>query len=328
MTGAQVLEAPAKLNLGLRVLGPREDGLHDIESLFLPLAAPTDRVELARKGRGISLEVQGAVRVPHGPDNLAWRAAEAFLREAKHAPGVSIRLDKQIPAPGGLGGGSSDAGAVLCGLSRLYPGALPEARLPELAFELGADVPFFLQPRAALVEGAGERIQPLLGLPRLHLVLAHPGVRLSTAEVFAEHRAAPARLTDSGPRPTLRALLQLPASLHEVEGRGPGDGPGTARRSSALPPVSAPRLAQRVQERGGLLAWTCNDLEAAATRLCPELAGLKAALADAGAEAVGMSGAGPAMYGIFSGADAEAEAQRALLSLSGRAAFCRATHTR
>lgn len=328
MAGARVLVAPAKLNLGLRVVGLREDGLHDIESLFFPLGAPADRVELARAGEGISLELRGPVRVPPGPDNLAWRAAEAFFREAKRRPGVSIRLDKQIPAPGGLGGGSSDAGAVLRGLQRLYPGALPEARLPELAFELGADVPFFLQPGAALVEGAGERIQPLSDTPRLHLVLAHPGVRLSTAEVFAAHRAPPARLTESAPRPTLRALLGLPVPLSGAESRGAGVGPGFARCAFAGSPVSALHLAKCVQQKGGLGAWVGNDLEAAAMRLCPELAGLKAALADSGADAVGMSGAGPAMYGIFSGPGAEAEAQRAWQALSGRVAFCCATHTR
>ncbi len=332
MEGARArLEAPAKLNLGLRVLGPRKDGLHGIESLFLPLAAPTDRVELERAGPGISLEVRGPAPAPPGPDNLAWRAAEAFFREAKFAPGVSIRLEKQIPAPGGLGGGSSDAGAVLRGLQRLYPGALPEARLPALAFDLGADVPYFLQPLAALVEGAGERVQPLSGLPRLHLALALPVAGFSTAEVFAAHRKAPARLTDSGPRPTLRALLQLPEPPAGADGPGPGGGAGDAegvRRSAALPPVSVSNLAQRVQESGGLSAWVCNDLEAAAMRLCPELALLKAALADAGAEAVGMSGAGPAVYGIFSGAGAEARAQRAAQALSGSAAFCCATHTR
>jgi 4-diphosphocytidyl-2-C-methyl-D-erythritol kinase len=174
--------APAKLNLGLRITSRRPDGTHELESVFVPLdladrvavevsdaAAPSVTLALAR-------EVQEAVGdVPADRRNLAARAAERFLDAAGLACAVKIRLAKRIPVAAGLGGGSSDAGTVLRGLADLFPGALEGAALARIARGLGADVPFFLDPRPALVRGVGERIEPLTGLPALSLLLANPG---------------------------------------------------------------------------------------------------------------------------------------------------------
>jgi 4-diphosphocytidyl-2-C-methyl-D-erythritol kinase len=283
------LRAPGKVNLGLRVLGRRADGYHTLESLFLPIDL-ADRVELALTPRpGVSLRVTGdAAGVPADGSNLAARAAAAFLAEAAHGGGAEIRLDKRLPSPGGLGGGSSDAGAVLRGLSELLPGALAPGRLRALALGLGADVPFFLAPAPALVTGIGEEILPLDGVPALVLLLAHPGAALATAAVYAEHDAR--SLTPPGPGPSIRALL----ALREEAGRA---------RAGPL--------------ETSLRALAANDLEPAASRLCPAVSELRKEIEANGALAASLSGSGPTVFGVFPDEAAAGIAQRRMTRRPG-----------
>ena len=271
--------APAKVNLGLRITGQRPDGNHELESVFLPLDLGDDaelEVAPARVSSvALTLAPGPVAGVPGDASTLAYRAAEAFLEVAGRAGctgSVRIRLHKRIPAAAGLGGGSSDAGVVLRSLARLFPAALSAKALGELALDLGADVPFFLDPRPARVSGIGERIEPLTGWPAFSLVLANPGLPLATAEVF--------RVFDS---------LHLDRSLE----RAPLDprllslGPGPTRTGVDATPA---------------LAWSHlleNDLESAAIRLCPPVARLREQLRGAGARAVGMSGSGPTLFGVF-----------------------------
>jgi 4-diphosphocytidyl-2-C-methyl-D-erythritol kinase len=266
------LEAPAKINLGLRIRGRRPDGYHELESVFLPLdLADEVRVE-ASPGAGVSLALEGdAAGVPSGDTNLALRAARAFAEAGGLSEGLSLRLCKRVPVAAGLGGGSSDAGAVLRALSALRPGRVAPDRLRAIALGLGADVPFFLDPRPAWVRGIGERIEPLAGLPPLPLLLANPGLPLATAEVYRAFDALSPALTPEDPTPRMRALQALRESGGDV------------RR------VAREALADVVR----------NDLEAAATRLCPPVARLRARLGELGALAVGLSGSGPTLYGIF-----------------------------
>ena len=265
---AVALAAPAKVNLGLRIRGRRADGYHLLESLFVPLVLGdrlTVRLGPARGLPPVSLRVSGAQAsgVPADATNLAWRAAVGFLETAgRRDLAVAIELEKGVPAQAGLGGGSSDAAAVLRGLSALLPNAVPAGSLAALALGLGADVPFFLAPRPALVRGVGERIEPVEGLPTLDLLLVHPGVGLSTAEVYGAYDALEGALTPPEAGPTVRP----PEGLLEPE---------------AL---------------AGLLE---NDLEPAARRLCPPLARLRQRIAEAGAVGVGMSGSGPTLFGVF-----------------------------
>ena len=164
--GAQRLHAaaPAKINFGLRLVGRRADGYHEIESIFLPLDLADDlRLNLRRDTEPrVTLAVEQAAgtpeaAVPTDDRNLAARAARAFLESARLAAAVDIRLAKRIPAAAGLGGGSSDAGAVLRTLAAAFPDALSPDAVARLGLRLGADVPFFLDPRPALVTGVGER---------------------------------------------------------------------------------------------------------------------------------------------------------------------------
>jgi 4-diphosphocytidyl-2-C-methyl-D-erythritol kinase len=180
------VRAPAKLNLGLRITGRRGDGYHQLDSLFVPIDLADElEVELAPAGcASVALVLAGGGRdLPPGAENLATRAAREFLDAAELRVGVTLRLAKRIPVAAGLGGGSSDAAAALRGLAELCPGALAPAELAALALRLGADVPYFLDPRPARVRGIGEQVEPV-ALPGLWLLLAHPGVGLSTAEVY------------------------------------------------------------------------------------------------------------------------------------------------
>jgi 4-diphosphocytidyl-2-C-methyl-D-erythritol kinase len=168
-----VARAPAKVNLVLVVEGPRPDGYHEIESLMAPLDL-CDRVEV-RLHPGRRGEV--ACRVPGHPEldgdgNLAARAALALRRRLGRHDRCEIRIEKRVPVTAGLGGGSSDAAAVLRCLARAYR-VRDRRLLGEVALEVGSDVPFFLGPGPAWVRGRGERLEPV-DLPRLVALLAHP----------------------------------------------------------------------------------------------------------------------------------------------------------
>jgi 4-diphosphocytidyl-2-C-methyl-D-erythritol kinase len=164
--------APAKVNLVLRVGPLRADGYHEIESLMVPLDL-ADRVEVRVSSRPgpVSCRVPGRPELS-GPDNLAARAAEAFRRRFGTASGIAIRIEKRVPVTAGLGGGSSDAAAVLRCLARAHR-VRDRAALREVALEIGSDVPFFLLGGAAWARGRGEVLSPARP-PAFHLVLVYP----------------------------------------------------------------------------------------------------------------------------------------------------------
>jgi len=178
--------APAKLNLGLEILCRRADGYHEIETVFVPLRL-ADRlaVRFASPGRGIHLEVRGA-ELPLDRTNLAWRAAERFFAEIGAPPDVEIWLEKRVPIAAGLGGGSSNAAATLLALEVLHACPLADVVRRRIALELGADVPFFLDPKPALGSGVGEQLVPLPGVPEMHWVLVAFPFPISTAQAYAE----------------------------------------------------------------------------------------------------------------------------------------------
>ena len=178
------LEAFAKINLGLRVLGRRPDGYHEIRSVLQSISL-SDRLEIRLEGRGITLEVDDP-SLPSGAGNLVFRAAERLLAGLASPPGVSLRLYKKIPAGAGLGGGSSDAAATLVGIDHLLGLGTDPAALTGHAAALGSDVPFFLTGGAALATGRGTEVEPLPDPPYRELLIVHPGTPLSTREVYAQ----------------------------------------------------------------------------------------------------------------------------------------------
>lgn len=175
------IEAPAKINLGLKITGIRSDGFHSLESVFSTVTL-SDKIEIAldRCATGITLKCSG-ISSPAGRDNLVWRTAKAFMNEASVKGGLAISLHKSIPSPGGLGGGSSDAASVLLALNEITGANI---NLASLGGRMGSDVPFFLlQEGSALVTGRGEILEPVK-LPHFHCVLVHSGENIPTPMAF------------------------------------------------------------------------------------------------------------------------------------------------
>ena len=181
---AATAQAPAKLNLFLRVLAREADGFHGLETLFcLVSLADTLRVE-RREGREITIDVEGADVGP-AADNLAARAAELVLDATGRRFGVHLTLRKRIPTQAGLGGGSSDAAAALHATNLLANGAVPRHELLQFAARLGSDVPFFASGAPlALAWGHGERLLRLPPLPSAPALLVTPGVGIGTAQAY------------------------------------------------------------------------------------------------------------------------------------------------
>ncbi|MDR2758948.1 MAG: 4-(cytidine 5'-diphospho)-2-C-methyl-D-erythritol kinase [Spirochaetaceae bacterium] len=288
-------EAPGKINLHLRVKGLRADGYHALESIFLALDwGDTLRLDAA-KGPGTCelfrncLLPQGELPFPPEQD-LVYRAAVLFRAKTGFDRALRIELDKRIPLGAGLGGGSSDAAAVLLALDQLAGTGLSQAALRTLAEALGSDVPFFLSPGAALVHGRGEELAPLDPPENIRVVLVNPGFPQDTAEAF--------RLLD------LERGRGWPAP-EEPE-------PGTLAKALSGPPVLWPYgndFLPLFLERGpGEKAEAYRSI----------ILSLKAL----GAEFTGLSGSGSTCFGIFTNGGA---ADRAVQVLGGEWNFVRVT---
>jgi 4-diphosphocytidyl-2-C-methyl-D-erythritol kinase len=206
--------APAKLNLFLKVVGKRPDGYHLLFTLFQTIRL-ADEVEISlAPGGGIHLEQTG-IDVGVSPErNLAFRAAEVFFGATGGAPGCLIRLRKIIPPGTGMGGGSSDAAAVLRGLNDLTGRRLTPGDLHRIAGPLGADVPFLVAGGTAIGRGVGDELTPLHGLSKGWIVVVIPGTPLATAAVYAGGTFA---LTENGLEVTIptsaRDLLSMARRL-------------------------------------------------------------------------------------------------------------------
>ena len=250
-----MISAAAKVNLALEVLGKRADGYHEIATVMQAVDL-SDRVALEDAE---SLELQVNVfDSPADATNLAMRAAVALRDAAGVDRGARIVLDKRIPVAAGLGGGSSDAAAVLLGLNRLWDLRWPAERLTELATGLGMDVPFFLEGGPALATARGERLERIAGSP-LALVLVNPGVAVSAAEAYGRLSTA----AYSG---------------------------GDCVRDMAA--------ALRTRRPARIAASLYNALEAAVVPMRPEIRRIEAALLAAGALGAMMSGSGPTVFGV------------------------------
>ena len=209
------LASPAKINLFLHVTGKRQDGYHELFSLMCCIAV-MDQVRLDFGGNEILIDCPHP-GVPLDDTNLAVRAAKKFYAATRRSlySGVRIYIDKQIPVAAGLGGGSSNAAAVLKGLNEYHGAPLTRSQLSEIGLSLGADVPFFLFGRPALATGVGEHLETFDMLKNYHVVVVFPGFPVSTAEVFGQLNL---RLTNRQKKPT-KALLKntgfiAPEHLH------------------------------------------------------------------------------------------------------------------
>ncbi len=182
----RTVTAQAKLNLSLRITGVREDGYHLLESIMHQVQwGDTLRVEYDPQSPDHTLLRVTPPIVPDGPDNLAHQAVRLLRAEAGLSGTVRLLLRKRIPVGAGLGGGSSDAAAVLRTLNELAGLGLDEQALSEIGLRLGADVPFALHGGAALVQGIGQVVSPLRSVLNIPVLLVHPDQSLSTPEVYS-----------------------------------------------------------------------------------------------------------------------------------------------
>jgi 4-diphosphocytidyl-2-C-methyl-D-erythritol kinase len=176
------IQAPAKLNLSLRVLGRRDDGFHDIDSLMVRLPKLADELEFSGAAK-FSFSCDDPT-VPGDEGNLVIKALRAYEAAAQTECRVAIHLKKSIPHGAGLGGGSSDAAATLLALDQLHDGKLGTSRLIELAAGIGSDVPFFLGDAAVRVSGRGERLESVEPPPALPVLLLKPSFGVPTPEAY------------------------------------------------------------------------------------------------------------------------------------------------
>jgi 4-diphosphocytidyl-2-C-methyl-D-erythritol kinase len=272
-----VENAPAKVNLTLRVLGQRSDGYHEIESL-VAFAEFGDTLSFSPGGE-LALTMRGpnAADAGEDADNLVLKAARALAARVAGIGLGAFELDKRLPVAAGLGGGSADAAAALRLLARANNLPVDDGRLHDAARTIGADVPVCLDPRPRLMRGVGEILSAPLKLPPLPAVLANPGIALPTKSVFAAWK-------------------------------------GAASEALPLDVTAAAKIGNR-EEYLQLLATQSNDLEAAAIAIEPAVGEVLAGLRTlAGCRLARMSGSGATCFALFSSAAAAIEAAKALSS--------------
>lgn len=181
-----LVKAPAKVNIILKVLGRRPNGYHDLQMVMVPLTLADD-IELEEMNLGVEFVAVGeSDEGMKGEGNLVVKAAKSLAQASGAKKGVKITLKKNIPVAAGLGGGSSDAAAVLRGLNRLWGLNWSNDRLSEVGAKLGADVPFFCHGRPAFVEGIGDKVTPYESFPNLSFLLINPGFAVPTPWVYKE----------------------------------------------------------------------------------------------------------------------------------------------
>jgi 4-diphosphocytidyl-2-C-methyl-D-erythritol kinase len=257
------IKAYAKLNLGLRVLYPRPDGYHELRTVFQTISL-ADRLDVTfRRARITRIEIEDE---PHIPDNLAATAARLVLERLEVHGEVRLRLRKRIPRGAGLGGGSSDAAAVLLALPVLAGKDLAPEQRAELAGQLGSDVPFFLYGGTALGLGRGEELYPLPDRHAAHALLIAPDIHSSTAEAY---------------RSLSRGLTSIPLQNKLV-----------AFQQEVWRQAASAREV-------GVNASGVNDFEEVVFARYPELSRIKSRLRRLGAEVSAMTGSGCAIFGIF-----------------------------
>jgi 4-diphosphocytidyl-2-C-methyl-D-erythritol kinase len=206
------IQAPAKLNIRLKITGRRPDGYHELDSIMVPVSL-FDHLELSPiSEKRIILTCHG-LRIPADEENLVCRAAQAFFSLAGINQGLSISLTKRIPVAAGLGGGSSDAACMLKALNEMWALPLSPQDLEELALRLGADVPFFLLSRPCRAKGIGEILEPIKKWPEFWYVIVSPRFHVSTSWVY---RNLNLRLTTNEYASILSTLDKAPFEVADI----------------------------------------------------------------------------------------------------------------
>lgn len=253
------LKAPAKINLGLDVLGRRDNGYHDVRMVMQSIGLYDDVTIEKVEEPGICLEINLDF-LPTDERNIAYKAAKLLMDEFAISTGVKIKLEKHIPVAAGMAGGSTNAAAVLEGMNTLFSLGLTQKELMERGVKLGADVPYCIMKGTALAEGIGEILSPLPPLPECHILIAKPDISVSTKEVYEE--------LDS------KEIPEHP----EIDG--------------ILEGLKEANLEKIVSAMG-------NVLERVTVQKYPVIDEIKQVMKKAGAMNAMMSGSGPTVFGIF-----------------------------
>lgn len=250
------INAYAKINATLDICGVREDGFHSLRSVMLPVSLH-DEIVIEKSE---SLSFQCNIKELCTEDNLCLRAARLFFESTGIDGAVAIELEKNIPFPAGLGGGSADAAAVLKGVNTLFDKPLDDTGLLTLASKLGSDVSFCLYGSPALCEGRGELLTPIDGIPELYLVIAIGKARLSTPAVYRKYDEA-----------GLEARNDSDRFLKAIESR----------------------------DRDAIVASFGNAFEPVTDLLAPETMELRSRMISLGAQNARLSGSGPSVFGVL-----------------------------
>ena len=270
------LKALAKINLGLDVLRRREDGYHDVR-MIMQTVRIFDRLALVKQDKeGIRVRTN-LYYLPANENNLVYKAANLLFEEFDIPGGLSIDLKKYIPVAAGMAGGSSDAAAVLYGLNRMYGLGLSQEQLMERGVKIGADVPYCIMRGTALAEGIGERLTSLPPMPPCNILVAKPGISVSTKYVYENLHANDLRPEQ---HPDIDGILD---ALKKQDLRG---------------------MAEALRDG--------NVLETVTASAYPVIEKLKETMEENGAAVALMSGSGPTVFGIY---EDRMQARRAMAAI-------------
>lgn len=268
------LKAYGKINLGLDVLRRREDGYHDVR-MIMQTVGIYDRIDLIyREEPGITVETN-LFYLPNNENNLVYKAADLLMKEFDVKQGVHIVLKKFIPVAAGMAGGSSDAAAVLFGVNKMFGLGLTKEQLMERGVKIGADVPYCVMRGTALSEGIGEILTPLPAVPQCQVLIAKPGVSVSTKFVYE--------------------------NLHANE-----------LRPEQHPDIDGMIEAIHRQDIHGIASHFGNVLETVTVPAYPVIQEIKDSMMEHGAIGSMMSGSGPTVFGLFTSPKAAASAYEEL----------------
>lgn len=268
------LKALAKINLGLDVLRRREDGYHEVKMIMQTIGLHDDLEIRKTKTPGIQVKTN-LYYLPTNENNLVYKAAKLLMDEFQIQDGVSIQLKKRIPVAAGMAGGSSDGAAVLWGINQMYGLGLSMQALMERGVRLGADVPYCIQRGTALAEGIGEKLSVLPPMPKCTILIAKPGISVSTKFVYE--------------------------NLHAND-----------LKPEQHPDVDSMIEAMRQKNLGLLCSRMGNVLETVTIPAYPVINEIKRTMMDNGAIGSMMSGSGPTVFGIFDSPAAAKQAMKAV----------------
>ena len=268
------LRAMAKINLGLDILGKREDGYHEVRMLMQTIQM-YDLLDIRKKSSpGITLTTN-LLYVPSDERNLVYKAAKLLMDEFDIQEGISMKLTKSIPVAAGMAGGSSDAAAAFVGVNKMFQLGLSEEELMKRAVQIGADVPYCIMRGTALAEGIGEKLTRLPQLPKCYILIGKPGVNVSTKLAYEN-----LDLGNLGARPDIDGMIA------DIEN---GD------------------IYSMISRMG-------NVFEPGIIAKYPVIQEIKDLMEKHGALKAMMSGSGPTVFGIFSDKDAAEAAEREIRS--------------